>query len=685
VIELSQELTRRGEKVMVKKALHTANKEAWLTHVSAIRQKTDVDLLQLAISLINHTDNTSLQQGLKIADILLGLELDTKSVAAALMYPAFKTHVIHPERVADHFGEEIRTLLMDTVQMRALNNIRQAASDEHHQMENLRKLLLAMVSDIRAVLILLAERLVQLRDAKELEINAQKQLARETISIYAPLANRIGVWQLKWEMEDLCFRYLEPEKYKEIASLLTTKREAREKYIKTAMEALNEILHAHQIPDFKVTGRVKHIYSIYSKMKRKGADFHAIYDITALRVLVPEVTDCYNVLSILQTAWKQIPKEFDDYISQPKPNGYRSLHTLVIGPENQVIEVQIRTHQMHQDAELGVAAHWQYKEGKLDTSNYEAKIALLRQIMAWQNEMISEQGQTKEQIKDLFADRVYVFTPMGDIIDLPQGATSLDFAYHIHSEIGHRCRGAKVDGKMVPLTYQLKTGQRVEVLTSKQHNPSRDWLNPHYGYIKTAKAKSHLQHWFRVKDDLEKLSEEKEHPAKVPVKPKSKDKLHLVHSTANELETLKRLSVLNVSNFLTKVARCCKPLPGDDVIGYITQKEGLSIHRANCKNLRNLRKNDNQRFMEIAIGDKAKGAYPVDLEIRAYKNANTLRDMTAALADIHIHVAGFQTHLINSENEMTIVLTIVIPSVTELNKAVDTLKQLANVIAVHRL
>jgi len=671
---------------MVKKHIHTSSAETWLPYVAENRQPGDIELLKHAIQLIDIKETALLHTGLCIADILLGLELDTKSLAAALMYPAFKNHIISSEQIANHFGEDIRILLSDTLQMQSFDQIRQAVLSEHHQVENLRKLLLAMVSDFRAVLIILAERLVLLRDAKDMESKTQKQLALETMHIYAPLANRIGVWQLKWEIEDLCFRYLEPIAYKEIASLLTTKRDERETYIKKTIIALTEILKTHHIDDFKVTGRVKHIYSIYSKMQRKGTNFNDIYDITALRVLVTNVADCYQILSILQNTWQQMPEEFDDYISQPKSNGYQSLHTLVIGPEKQIIEVQIRTHQMHQNSELGVASHWQYKEGGSQTSQYEAKIALLREIMAWQNEMVNQQNaESNRPIKDLFADRVYVFTPMGDIIDLPQGATSLDFAYHIHSEIGHRCRGAKIDGKMVALTNQLKTGQRIEILTSKQHNPSRDWLNPHYGYIKTAKARTHLQHWFRVKDDLEKLSTEKETSSKMPAKNKIKDKLPLLHHATNELETIKKLSILNVSNFLTKVARCCKPLPGDDVIGYITHKEGLSIHRINCSNLKHLKKNENDRFIEITLGDKTKGNFPVDLEIRAHKNTQTLRDLTAALADIHIQVAGFQTHPTHNENEMTIVLTIIIPTVTELNKAIEALKHLPHINGIHRL
>lgn len=662
---------------MVKQSAHTASPAAWLAHVAKSRSESDVALLNIAIQLNENNDPSLLKNGVSIANILLSMDLDSKTLAAALMYPAFKMHLIHPDRIADQFGESIRTLLTDTIQMQSLEKLQQTSLRGHHQVENMRKLLLAMVTDIRAVLIILAERLTQLRDAKDMEKSAQKQLAQATMSIYAPLANRIGVWQLKWEMEDLCFRYLEPDIYKNIASLLTSKRDEREKYIEKTIQTLTTILKEHHLNDFKVMGRVKHIYSIYSKMQRKGSSFDDIHDITALRVLVPTVPDCYNVLSILQNTWQQIPKEFDDYISQPKPNGYRSLHTLVLGPEDKVIEVQIRTHEMHEESELGVASHWRYKEGILDASNYEAKIALLRQIMAWQNELVNE--NESGQMKDLFADRIYVFTPMGDIIDLPPGATSLDFAYHIHSEIGHRCRGAKVDGKMVPLTYQLKTGQRVEVLTNKQHNPSRDWLNPHYGFIKTTKARAHLQHWFRAKDDLEK-----EHTEKVPIKPKIKEKVHLPHPSTSDLQQLKRLSVLNVSNFLTKVARCCKPLPGDEIIGYITQKSGLSIHRLNCRNLLHLQENEKERFIQIDLGDKISGTYPVDVEVLSYKHTSTLRDITAALADIHIHIAGFQTHPGANENEIAIVLTIMIPHVAELKKAMNAIKHLPNILGVHR-
>ena len=668
---------------MVKQHTHTTHPDTWLAHIAQSRPAEDIALLQFAIQLNKNTEPAVLNRGLQIADILFSMDLDSKTLAAALMYPAFKRHEISSEHIADHFGESIRSLLIDTMQMQSLEKLRDFPLRANQQIENMRKLLLAMVTDIRAVLIILAERIIQLREAKNMEITDQKKLAQKTMSIYAPLANRIGIWQLKWEIEDLCFRYLEPETYKQIASLLSSKRDVREKYIKETIQTLTSILNANHLSNFKVTGRVKHIYSIYSKMLRKGSSFDEIHDITALRVLVPEVADCYNVLSILQNTWKQIPQEFDDYISQPKPNGYRSLHTLVIGPENQVIEVQIRTYQMHQDSELGVAAHWQYKEGSLDASQYEAKIALLRQIMAWQNELANENAdQSKGPIKDIFADRIYVFTPLGDIIDLPQGATSLDFAYHIHSEIGHRCRGAKVDGKMAPLTYQLKTGQRVEVLTNKQHNPSRDWLNPHYGYIKTSKARAHLQHWFRTKDALEKTHAEKEQAEKLHVKPKPKERLH---SSQHELHHLKKRSVLNVSNLLTKVARCCKPLPGDEIIGYITQKSGLSIHRVNCSNLQHLKGNEKERFIEIDLGEKIIGSYPVDIEVRAIRQQHTLRDITAALADIHIHVAGFQTYPTDDENEVSIVLTLTIPHISELTKAMNTLRHLPAIVSVHRM
>lgn len=576
---------------MVKKSTHTETPESWLAHFTQLRPGQDASQLKSVLALISDKDPVLLKQGIGIADILLALQLDNETLAAALIFPFFQNHEIHQDVIADHFGDSVRKLLNNTLQMRALDKFQ--TKIQNHHLENLRKMLLAMVTDIRAVIIILAEKLIELRQAKTLDPKEQKQLAKKILSIYSPLANRLGIWQLKWEMEDLSLRYLEPDTYKQIAKSLESKRIEREAYIINTKKILSSMLSEQQIKKSDVTGRVKHIYSIYAKMKRKNADFNKIYDISAFRILVPEIPDCYEVLSMLQHTWQPIPEEFDDYIAQPKANGYQSIHTVVTGPENRVIEIQIRTYQMHQESEIGVASHWQYKEKVATAPRYEEKIALLRQIIAWENEIIGEENKKADTpIEDLFADRVYVFTPVGDIIDLPKGATPIDFAYHIHGEVGHRCRGAKVDGKMVTLTYQLQTGQRVEILTAKQAHPSLDWLNPHLGYIKTVKARSHIQHWFRMQDE----SAEKEEAVKASVKKVIKRK---VEKKSAELANI-AAHPANVQNFLTNVAGCCKPTIGDAVIGYITRKNAISIHKINCRNISNLKMRGQQRFIDVA-------------------------------------------------------------------------------------
>ncbi len=659
---------------MVKEKMHAENPETWLAHVAKLREKDDLGILKSAISLGAGDNPQLLKRGLGIADILLGLELDNETLAAAIIYPAFQAHQIHHDIAAEHFGDRVKKMLRDALQMQSLDRFQKVSDRDNSQIENLRKILLAMVTDIRAVLIILAERLWELRQAKLLEPAAQKKLAQQTLKIHAPLANRLGVWQLKWEMEDLCLRYMEPETYKEIAHSLATKRDEREHYLNEAIQTLTDLLNKHQIKQFKVTGRVKHIYSIQAKMRKKVTSFNKIYDISAMRVLVPEIEDCYTVMGILHHTWQQVPEEFDDYIDQPKANNYQSIHTVIIGPEERAIEVQIRTYKMHEESELGVASHWRYKEGSPSASNYEEKIALLRQIMAWQKEIVAEPDKKPDsQIKDLFADQVYVFTPLGDVIDLPKGATPLDFAYSVHSEVGHRCRGAKVNGKMVQLTYQLQTGERVEILTAKQANPSRDWLNPHKEYIKTSRARSHIQHWFREKDNVDK-EPIGEH---TKTSTKRKPKLH-------DVRAINKTPVISVSNLLTKFARCCKPLPGDTVIGYITQKQGLSIHRMDCKNILHLKGNNHDRFIEVNLGDKFINAHPVDLEITGTADTKLLTHITNTLANIHVHIVSISAMSYHQDGS-TYMLTIHIKEISDLQKTIHALNQLPDVLQVKRL
>lgn len=671
---------------MVKHYENHPSPDAWIASFSAIRSETDTALLQRALQLYDNKSQLDLaDKGSMIADMLLKLEMDTETIVAAFLYPGIKNHIFHHEFVTEHFGDVIAKLLQDCMQMQALHKIKNIVEDDTHQIENVRKMLLAMVTDPRAVLIILAERLWQLRHAKTLVESEQKKLARETLDIYAPLANRIGVWQLKWEIEDLCLRYLNPETYKSIASWLSTRRTEREEYLVKAINVFTGILHNGHIPKFDIHGRVKHIFSIYNKMQRKNVPIEEIYDISALRVLVPSVADCYAVLSLLQSEYQRIPHEFDDYIAQPKPNGYQSIHTVLYGPDNKIIEVQIRTYDMHQLSELGAASHWRYKEGMSQEAAYEVKIALLRQIMAWQKEVASgAEPVADHQAHDIFADRVYVFTPLGDIIDLPQGATPLDFAYHVHSEVGHRCRGAKVDGKMVPLTHALQTGNRVEIMTAKQPNPSRDWLNIHSGYLKSGRARSVLAHYFRIKDSAAEKELKKDKPPVVEAPPPPKKIADQHTEMTRELHQKPGGNVTGVDSLLTKFAMCCKPLPGDDIVGYITQNRGVSIHRRDCSNIGNLRNNDLDRFMEVSWGKAAKGRYPVELDVRVHDRANMLRDITGALSNEEMQIAGLRTQL-HSGGEASVYVTIMITGVDEMDKAMKILQQIDQVLNVRRL
>lgn len=671
---------------MVKQYEQFQNSTEWLEHVDTCRQEADIQQIKQALAVYDESASGLQETAITIADLLLRLDLDTETLTAAILYPAYKKELIHTHHIEELFGMGMSKLLDDCLQMRSLSKLTDLDRYQPHQIENLRKMLLAMVTDTRAVLLIIAERLCQLRDAKSLPQTEQHKLANETLQVYAPLANRIGIWQLKWEIEDLCLRYLEPETYKSIAKSLASRRVERVKYLTTVSDLFTEKLNKEQVKDFEIHGRVKHIYSIYKKMQRKNVPIEEIYDVTALRVLVKSVEDCYTVLSLLQRDYDHVPEEFDDYVAQPKPNGYQSIHTVVYGPENRVVEVQIRTFEMHDTSELGAASHWRYKEGLSQEAAYEAKIALLRQIMAWQKEVATPGQQPEEQAQDIFADRVYVFTPMGDIIDLPQGATPIDFAYSIHSEVGHRCRGAKANGKMVPLTYHLQTGDRMEIMTSKQPNPSRDWLNPHLDYIKSSRARSVLAHWFRVKDsenDREIKKAKPATPAPAPAPKKVSDQ-HI--ALTRDVPKKQTEQITGVDRLLTKFASCCKPLPGDAIVGYITKTRGVSIHRRDCRNIANMLDNDTDRFIDVAWSSAktTAGRYSVELLVTAEERAHLLRDITGALSNEDIHVVGLRAQ-VDKETEASVYITITITSVDDLNKAIRLLQQVNSVGDVRRL
>jgi len=634
------------------------DKETWL---SAPLLKTALDLSAAHF----------VEEGTAIAEILHEIGIDEEGLACAIIYPTLKAQEIHLDTLIDRFGEPSGKLLRDVLQMGALRKLQDKEHRKSHQLENLRKMLLAMVADVRAVLIVLAERLSLLRKT------ADKDFAQETLEIYAPLANRLGLGSVKWEMEDLCLRYLKPEIYKEIAKWLSSRREERERHIERIMAELKNILSKAGLKDFQVTGRVKHIYSIYKKRLRKGGDLNDIYDISAVRILVNNLEDCYAALGVVHDRWKQIRKEFDDYIAQPKPNGYRSIHTAVTDDESRVFEVQIRTVQMHEESELGVAAHWKYKEGRAKQSDYEAKIAWLRQVMEWQEEVAST--------KDLFSDRVYVFTPTGEIVDLPQGATPLDFAYHIHSEVGHRCKGAKVDGSIVPLTYQLQTGERVEILTAKQPNPSRDWMNPHSGYLITSRARAKVQHWFRAQElaEEEKIKEKHE-KQKEKIKEAPLPELPILKKSTVSKKASQDIQILGVGHLLTQMAKCCKPIPGEPIIGYITQGKGVSIHRKNCQNILHVRESTKNKIIEVDWGEKISNVYPVEIKIEAYDRHGLIRDISAFFANEKINLLGIQSFTDKASNEAFLYTTLEISSQEQLQQILTKLMQIQNVIKVDR-
>jgi len=603
------------------------------------------------------------------------------------------------------------------------------------QVENLRKMLVAMIDDVRVALIKLAERTSAIRAVKDGPEDKRRKVAEEVFNIYAPLAHRLGIGHLKWELEDLAFRYMQPEAYKKIAGLLDEKRLARQDYIETVVQRLRDDLLGAGIK-CDVYGRAKHIYSIWRKMSRKNLDFSQIYDIRAVRILVPELRDCYAALGIVHTLWRHIPNEFDDYIANPKENGYRSLHTAVVGPEGKVLEVQIRTHNMHEDAELGVCAHWLYKG--TDTSakdqGYEQKIAWLRQVLEWHEELDDLPELVGELRADINPDRIYVFTPEGHVVDLPPRATPVDFAYRVHTEVGNKCRGSKVNGRIVPLTYLLKNGEQVEILTNANAHPSRDWLYPESGYIHTTRARAKVAHWFKLQardqnidegrqlvlrelDRLDLVNEPLTDVAK-DMNMKSVDDMfaavgagdlrvgQIVHTvlkksdagnSQQELPLSRKpehaerntkaddIYIDGVGNLLTQLAQCCQPVPGDDIRGYITVGRGVTVHRSDCDNLLHLEAVEPQRLLQVSWGNKPNSTYPVDMLIQAYDRTGLLRDVSSVLANERINVISVNTQSNQGENTANMQLTVEVESLERFARLMSKIAQLPNVVSARRV
>jgi len=668
-----------------------------------------------------------------VAAILANLGMDAETLAAALLHDVVEDTGIALEDIRQEFGDSIASLVDGVTKLQMVDNLPQTRSKrDRDNAESLRKMFLAMVNDVRVVLIKLADRLHNMRTLASMPPSRQKAIAQETLEIFAPLANRLGIWQLKWELEDLSFRYLNPEKYKEIAHKLAQKRSERERYIENVVQILKAALKKAGIRA-EVYGRPKHIYSIWRKMQRKGIDVDQIYDVLAVRVLVRTEPQCYQALGVVHQLWTPIPHEFDDYIARPKDNMYQSLHTAVVGPEGVPLEVQIRTYEMHRHAEYGIAAHWRYKEPGLKSDmTFDNKIAWMRQLIEWRQEL-TDAAEFVDSLKtDVFQDRVYVFTPHGDIIDLPAGATPIDFAYHIHTEIGHRCRGARVNGRIVPLNYQLQSGEQVEIITAKQGGPSRDWLNPHLGYVQTARARNKIRQWFRkqqrekalqegrilLERELKRLGHENEafeRIARLMKFDKVEDLLAAIgygdvntQQIANRLlqeeqaqkqqesleqalqersrevpplPALDEIMAGGETGLLITPARCCNPVPGDDIVGYVTRGRGITIHRRDCPNIRHV---DKERLIEVTWGTNKRTTYPVRIRIIAFDRPGLLRDMTTVVSDEGINILDAYTRTYPEKHTAEILATLEINSTDQLSRILSRLERLPNVIEVYR-
>jgi len=697
---------------------------------------------------------------LAVASILAELRLPPAVIAAGLLHDTVEDTEITLEDLERDFGDEIAMLVDGVTKLTQLPRVSRGDQHEDEQQldeqrrqiaerrglpdpdeevaqmtrsrkydlvsETLRKTFLAMGEDVNVILIKLADRLHNMRTLSSLPESKRRRIAQETLDIFAPLANRLGIWQFKWELEDLGFRYTNLATYNEIADSLESRHSLREGEMNQIKSKLQTLLAQNGVKA-DVTARPKHIYSIYKKMGRKSVPFDMVYDVRGVRIIVPDIPSCYSTLGVIHTHWRPIPGEFDDYIAVPKDNFYRSLHTAVIFDDGKNLEVQIRTPEMHINAEYGIAAHWRYKENTARDEDYERRILWLRSLMEW-NQDVDDAREFLDSMKtDVFQDRVYVFTPRGDVIDLPAGSTPIDFAYHVHTDIGHRCRGGKINGKLVPLDYTLKTGDKVEILAAKRGGPSRDWLNTNLGLVKTQRARSKIRQWFKkqARDqnisqgktmldkelrrlgladiNLERLAKEFEY--------RSLDSLyeaignsdlsfgrlvnHLTLAGKEEEEPAvpitktqtipiptgtDTVNVLGLKGLLTTMARCCNPAPGDDIVGYITRGRGATIHRQDCPNM--LRIQDRERLVKVSWGE-VKRTYPVPIRIKAYDRSGLMKDVSTLITDEGINMTGVNVDVF--QNLATFDITLEVKDIAELSRILDRLENLANVLEAQRI
>ncbi len=670
-----------------------------------------------------HSEN-HLQQ---VLEALCLLDVDPETWMTAVLNHARLARVPVPQPLQTRPPPATSTQLTELEKLARFQHDGNAGLEED-SIEGLRRLLLALVRDIRVVLIVLSEQLVTLRALLKGPEQPLQACARLTSHIYAPLANRLGIWQLKWELEDLAFRALQPDTYRRIARMLDEKRRDREAFIRQVKGSIRALLEQHRIRG-EVQGRPKHIYSIWKKMQNKGLSFEQLYDVRAVRVLVDSVQDCYTVLGLIHGQWQPIPGEFDDYIAMPKGNNYQSLHTAVVGPEGRAFEVQIRTWAMHQHAEKGVAAHWRYKEGNPEDPVLQRKINWMRDLLEKKGKE-SDQALLREFEQGQDENRIYVLTPKGKVVDLAAGSTVLDFAYHIHTEIGHRCIGAKVNGRIVPLTTVLETGQQVEILTRKEPRPSRDWLVPSLGYLHNAKARSKVRQWFKQADREQNLRAGQEllqqltrtlHLQRPMLEQlaqafnlKREEDLAIAlgqgelttHQVARKAEKLLKpkreklitnagrraatqrqddpIRIHGVGNLLTRKARCCNPLPGEEIIGWITRGQGVTIHRRNCPNLRHHLDNQDPRLVDVEWRQGGQ-RHSVELEIQAYDRKGLLKDLSTVLNNMHVFVDGVQSRKDESAGEIRFVFQLTLENLAQLALLHARLSALPNVLSVERL
>jgi len=710
----------------------------WMDHLDQT-EHYDIELIKKAClfaSIYEETNTpfslSTLTQGLAMADALVSLHSDSVAISAAIIYPAVFYHQTLLIELQAQFDKTICKIIQGALQMEVVHSIRvekNRTTGQQNQIENLRKMMLAMVEDIRTVLLKLSERLIMLQHLGRCTPDMQQHIAQDTLDYYAPLANRLGIGHLKWQLEDWAFRYLNPAEYQKISKAFHMRKEERIRFIHQIIAELKSLLEKGGIKNIKISGRLKHIYSIYKKIHRKKIGFEHIYDTNAIRILVPTITDCYTALSLVHEKYTLITAEFDDYIAKPKLNKYQSIHTAVM-INDLPVEVQIRTFEMHEKAELGIAAHWKYKENKSVHATDEQKIILLRELLDWQRNILPEE---KTQLyAQAFHDRVYVFSPTGDVFDLPKGATPLDFAYLVHTEIGHRCRGAKINNVLVPLTYSLQTGDHIDIVTIKKGHPSQDWLREDFGYLKTTHAKQKVRQWMHKQHNEKNLAdgtalwEKMSHHYKLKKSDiekvvgdfnlKSVESLLIALGAGNISQTVllhklvptedkkiendkiiasenddhkqktstSNFTVQGAKHLLTQLAKCCHPIPGDEIMGYITQGRGISVHQKKCRNVIEAMQHRPEKLIDIDWDQQAQKKYRVSLTIQCEDRPGLLHDISGLTSQLNLSIVGITSQVSTKNYRAMIELTLEVTTIALLDDVMKKIRLVKGVVLVGR-